>query len=116
MILMHHVVLGYPLKGFEMDHVDGQGLNNQRHNLRFVTHRQNGQNRKKGQKGKKSSQYSGVYWHKASKQWMARIQVNGIDKYLGLFTNEYEAFEAYRQIVNAIGENLLTSGMTGAGV
>ena len=104
MILMHHVVLGYPLKGFEMDHVDGQGLNNQRHNLRFVTHRQNTQNKKNINA---SSQYPGVHWNKANKSWMARIHINGIRKYLGIFTNERKAFEAYRQAVKSIGEQMI---------
>jgi len=106
MIKMHHKIIGSPPKSFEVDHRNGQGLDNQRHNLRFVTHRQNQQNRRNGKK--KTSQYSGVYWHKASEKWMARIQINGKENYLGLFVDEFEAFKTYQRTVNAIGEEVLS--------
>lgn len=102
-IYMHHEVIGKPPEGFETDHHDGNGRNNRQNNLRHVTARQNGQNLH----CKKSSQYSGVCWHKGAKKWMARIGINGIDKYLGLFANELEAFTAYKQAVENIGEKVI---------
>ena len=102
-IHMHHEIIGKPPKGFEADHRDGNGLNNQRNNLRHVTSRQNGQNLH----CKKSSQYSGVCWHKGAKKWMARIGINGTNKYLGLFANEFEAFTVYKQAVESIGEKVI---------
>ena len=104
MVLMHHEVIGKPPKGLETDHENGQGLDNQRKNLRFVTTRQNAQNRKNL---KKSSQYPGIDWFKRNKKWRAHIRINGKLKYLGSFTNEFEAFSAYRQAVEAIGEEMV---------
>ena len=105
-IKMHHAILGKPPKGFEVDHCDGNGLNNQRHNLRFVTRRQNQQNKKNKIKPK-TSQYPGVYWHKTVKKWTAQIYVDKTRKHLGLFVDEVEAFETYRKAVNAIGMTVI---------
>lgn len=102
-ILMHHVVLGRPPKGFEIDHIDGCGTNNCKENLRFVTRRQNSQNRKE----KGSSRYPGVYWNKPSKRWLAQIWANNKRKHIGCFTNEIDAFNAYKQAVSDIGENMV---------
>jgi len=104
LIYMHHAIIGFPPKGFETDHKNGVGLDNQRHNLRFVTCRQNQQNRKNQ---KKTSQYSGVYWDKDRQKWVAQIRINGIKKKLGHFKIEREAFEIYCQAVEAIGEKVL---------
>jgi hypothetical protein len=103
-INMHHEIIGRPPIGLMSDHEDGNGLNNLKSNLRFVTNRQNSQNK---QNIKKTSKYPGIYWHKKGKKWHARIQINGKTKSLGLFTDEREAFEAYRNAVNALGERVI---------
>ena len=69
-----------------------------------MTRRQNCQNIKNIET---SSQYPGVSWHKQDKKWMTSITINGKQKFLGLFTEEFEAFEAYRQAVNANGEEMI---------
>lgn len=104
MITMHHEILGKPPKGFETDHESGDGLDNQRHNLRFVTHRQNCQNKRNIIK---ASQYPGVSWHNRSKKWRARIWINNVSKHLGLFVIEMDAFKAYRNAINALGETVI---------
>lgn len=91
LILMHHEIIGKPPLGMVTDHIDGDGLNNQRHNLRHVTHRQNIQNYHK----KKSSIYPGVTYHKKSKKWMSQIQIQGKRIYLGMHSIELEAYKAY---------------------
>jgi hypothetical protein len=101
---MHHQIMGLPLKGFEIDHKDGNGLNNQRENLRIVTPRQNLQNIKNK---KKTSQYPGVHWDKVMKHWQARIRINGPQKYLGVFKNELDAFNAYQEALNNMGLNMV---------
>ena len=105
-IFMHHEIIGKPLKGFHADYRDGNGLNNQRNNLRHVTVRQNGQNLIHGER---YSQYPGVSWHKRDQKWVAMIRINGPQKWLGTFNTEIEAFEAYRHAVNAIGEEILNT-------
>lgn len=103
-IKMHHEIIGKPPKGFEVDHRNGNGLWNLKNNLRFVTHRQNGQNRKNE---KSSSKFPGVCWDKNRQKWMARIETKGITQYLGRFINEFEAFEVYRQAIESIGEKVI---------
>lgn len=77
-----------------VDHIDGNGLNCRRSNLREATVAQNNRNvcvRKDNKSG-----YKGVNLHKASRKWMARIQVDGKkQRYLGLFNDPIEAAHAY---------------------
>ena len=105
-IAMHHEVIGKPPKGFVNDHRNGRGLDNQRHNLRHVTRRQNLQNLKNI---KKSSRYPGVCWDKTRKKWNTKITINGKTKNLGLFVNELQAFNAYKQAVENLGEEVIGS-------
>ena len=107
-IRMHHIVIGFPPKGLMTDHRDGNGLNNQRSNLRFVTSRQNSQNR---QTVIKTSRYVGVYWHKQGQKWAVYIRRNGTKKYIGLFTNEHQAFQAYKQAVENLGQTVIDTAI-----
>ncbi len=97
-ILLHRAILGSPLNGLEIDHIDGNKLNNQRENLRLVTHRVNSQNLSyhRGEK-KKSSKYVGVRWCKTGKKWRADIQIDGKNKYLGYYATEKLAALAYKK-------------------
>ena len=91
-ILMHHEILGKPETGFQTDHIDGDGLNNQKNNLRNITNIQNSMNQRSTVG---ASEFKGVTWHLASNKWMARIGVNYQRKHLGLFVSEEEAARAY---------------------
>jgi hypothetical protein len=79
--------------GFYTDHRDGDGLNNQRYNLRTATRGQNTQNSAK--KAKAASKYKGVSFQVCKKPWIARIQHNNSSIYLGMFETEIKAAEAY---------------------
>ena len=103
-IYMHHEISGKTPKGFEVDHRNGMGTDNQRENLRHVTRRQNCQNLKCV---KSSSKYPGVYWHKPTEKWVAIIKINGKGKNLGYFTDGKEAFETYCQAVDGLGETVI---------
>lgn len=90
-VLMHWLVMG----GKGIDHIDHNGLNNQKSNLRFCTVSENGMNQQK-QKNR-SSIYKGVYFNKLSKKWGAYININRKNIYLGSFTDEIQAAKAYNQ-------------------
>ncbi len=75
-----------------IDHADGNGLNNQRSNLRPATLSQNMQNRRKWTG---SSRWKGVSWHKKDKCWHARITQNNRAIFLGKFKSEANAAQAY---------------------
>lgn len=76
----------------EVDHVDRNPLNNQKHNLRIVTKSQNAINRSPA---KGSSKYRGVYWKTANQKWMAQIKIKNKKHYIGIFDSEEKAALAY---------------------
>lgn len=97
-IRLHHIVIGKPTKRLEVDHIDGNGLNNQRSNLRIVTRRVNDQNRIEHRKGK----LVGAIFHKYSGKWQARIKIDGKRKSLGYFKTEQEAHKAYVEVMERL--------------
>jgi len=101
LILMHRLIMNAP-KNMEVDHIDGNGLNNQRSNLRIVTRRQNMQNLHKS----KSSIYPGVSWNQHDKAWRVAIRIKNVKgrKYIGNFKTELEAYNAYCDALCMIGE------------
>ena len=93
---MHRAVLERAIgrameSGEQCDHVDGNGLNNRRHNLRLATSSQNCKNRRPHG----VSQYLGVYFHGPSGKWLAQISAVGVRRHIGLFANEEDAASAY---------------------
>jgi hypothetical protein len=86
---MHHEIV--PAK--TVDHRDGDGLNNQRSNLRPATRQQNASSRRKW--SKLTSRFKGVSWAKDRRKWRAQIMVNRKTKMLGSFNSEIEAAQAY---------------------
>jgi len=77
-----------------VDHINHDGLDNRKANLRPVTKAQNTYNRRK-RLGNGRSQYKGVCWDKGKKKWLARICLNGTRLTLGSFDDEIEAAKAY---------------------
>jgi len=88
-IRMHRIILGIP-NDKQVDHIDGNGLNNQRVNLRSCTNAENMRNRH-GLTASNTSGYRGVSWNKSRGKFQARIRVNGLAVYLGRFTTAVEA-------------------------
>jgi hypothetical protein len=95
--LLHRVILSR-IMGRELlrhehtDHIDRNGLNNQRSNLRMSTHSQNMMNRTSWGK---TSNYKGVSWYKRREKWQVVIGLNKKLFHLGYFDDEYEAHLAY---------------------
>ena len=92
-VRMHRVILGEP-KGKIIDHINHNGLDNRRANLRVATRQQNTWNKRK-QRGNCSSQYKGVTWLKRVGKWQARIICNGKSIFIGYFDDEEKAARAY---------------------
>ena len=99
LIAMHRIILN-TLQGFYSDHRDGNGLNNQRDNLRVCSCSQNQANgslRKDNQSG-----YRGVSWSQQVKKWRAQIKYQGKVIYLGAFRNKKIAANIYDQKANEL--------------
>jgi hypothetical protein len=90
-VRMHRQIMGEPES--KVDHADGNGLNNQRKNLRLATDPENQWNRRKSCGC--SSIFKGVVWHKRDECWQTQIKHLGIRKYLGSFKYEKVAALAY---------------------
>lgn len=71
----------------EVDHRDGNKLNDQRENLRSVTHQQNCQGSCRKRPGS-TSKFRGVTWNKQCGKWQSQIMVDGKNICLGWFTEE----------------------------
>lgn len=91
-ISLHRLLLDAP-PGIQVDHIDHDGLNNRRSNLRLATNAQNQANRRK--KPGAASRFRGVSWHKASGSWQACIRRDGRQCHLGHFKDETDAARAY---------------------
>jgi hypothetical protein len=90
--IMHRVIMNAP-EGMVVDHINGDGLDNRRANLRVCTIQQNSCNRRIIEKG--TSRYKGVSRSKGSKKWRAIIYSKNEQIDLGYFDNEIEAAKAY---------------------
>jgi len=101
-MVMHRTIIDIP-EGMVCDHIDGNGLNNQKSNLRAVSSRQNTQN----YHIKMTSKYPGVYWYKKKQKWFVRAYFNGKYNYLGLYDLEIDAFRAYYDFMISIGQEIL---------
>ena len=95
-IMMHRQIMRAE-KNIFVDHINHNGLDNRKANLRFATCRQNAWNsRKIGNRGK--SKYKGVRWSKISKKWQATICDNNSRKiHLGFFDDEKAAARIYNE-------------------
>lgn len=110
-ILMHRFILGLTGKK-QVDHKNGDGLDNRRCNMRICSNGQNQHNRM-GQ-GKKSK-FKGVKKEQRQKDtWGARIKTNGKAIWLGTFRDEKQAAKAYdTAALKYFGEFALTNKMMG---
>ncbi len=98
-ISMHHLIMGMPNE--EIDHKNGNGIDNQKHNLRLSTTSQNQANR--GKQRNNQSGFKGVTFDR--NKWRVAITLKGRVYYLGKFSNIYEAARAYdKKAIELFGE------------
>lgn len=90
--LLHRLILSAPARAV-IDHVNGDGLDNRRTNLRFCSHAENIRNQRLRCDLGKTSRFKGV-WSKAGR-WHAQIEHAGDRVYLGVFDDEERAALQY---------------------
>ena len=93
-LYMHRVILGTP-DGLETDHVNGDGVDNRKINLRACTRSENQRNI--GRTSSNTSGFKGVFWSKSASKWMAQIKLNGHPTHIGCFSTTEEAAQAYNE-------------------
>jgi len=102
-ILMHREIaerMGLDLSN-DIDHINGDKLDNRRENLRSATRSQNKMNR--GKQKNNTSGHKGVSWHR--NKWQVKIQVNSKQKHLGLFDDIEEAAKTYKKAAEKYHSN-----------
>jgi hypothetical protein len=88
---MHRVLVSAP-QGYEVDHIDGDGLNNRSGNLRIASHAQNMLNLRRSKKN--TSGVHGVGWDPSVGKWRARIGLGGKNFHVGYFATADDAKRA----------------------
>lgn len=108
---MHQFIINTP-KGLEIDHKDGDGLNNQKINLRVCNRNQNGANLRKNKRN--TTGFKGVYLNKLRKTFQAYITPNRKHVYLGAYATVEEAALAYDEsAIKHFGEFAKTNKIMG---
>src|SRR3990167_2235442 len=96
-VFLHRFILNAP-KGLEVDHINGNGLDNRRKNIRLCTKKENMQNRRISINN--TSGYKGVYYHKSDKRkkrWTVFIRTDDNRKFIGRFLTALDAAKAYNE-------------------
>jgi hypothetical protein len=91
--LMHRLIMNAK-KSQQVDHINGNKLDNRKSNLRLCSNSQNHMNKSKCTK-EKSSKYKGVYWCKRKKRWRVCIKLNKKKIHIGDYKDEDAAGIAY---------------------
>jgi len=92
-IYMHRQIMNPP-PGFVIDHINYNGLDNRKANLRLATHTQNNRHTRRTVRTG-TSKYKGVSWYSREKRWAVKITADGTTIPIGYFKDEIEAVKAY---------------------
>ncbi len=96
---LHRLVIDAPTESF-VDHINGNGLDNRRCNLRLCTQAENSANQRSTRTG--SSKYRGVSRYRDGKRWVAQIKRLYKNKHIGLFMSEKQAALAYNRVAEEL--------------
>jgi hypothetical protein len=99
-IMMHREIIKAPVD-VQVDHIDGNRLNNTKENLRLVTRQQNQMNRRK-LKTNSSSKYKGVTFYSKVNLWVATIYFKNKRIHLGYYKTELDAAKAYNNAAKEV--------------
>ena len=97
-IYMHRLIMG-ALDDQSVDHINHQGLDNTRSNLRVCNNTENMRNMITS---RGTSKYKGVSWFRRDSRWRAYIVIDGRQKHLGYFQSEVDAAEAYNKAASIV--------------
>jgi len=110
MVLMHRQILSISERGIQIDHIDGNSLNNCRTNLRICNNAEN--NRNKALTISNTSGFKGVSWNSDVKKWNSRIKYNYKTYHIGLYNDLKECALSYDIAALLIhGEFAKTNGL-----
>jgi hypothetical protein len=93
-IRMHNDIMNTP-KGMEVDHINGNPLDNRKSNLRICSHSQNMMNCKI--RSDNTSGSKGVWWDKVREKWFVRLETQKGRLNLGRFSDKQEAINTYNE-------------------
>ena len=97
-VALHRIILDAP-PGVHVDHINGDGLDNRRANLRLCTHAENMRNRRKMTTRPTTSKYKGVSFSKRHKSTPWTVIFHG--KYCGRYSTETEAARVWNERARA---------------
>ncbi len=110
-IYMHNIIMN-PLPSFQVDHINWNGIDNQKFNLRITTKSGNLQNKRK--QSNKTSKFLGVSRDSRKPKWRSQAKLKQKKIALGLYDNEEDAAKAYdEKVLELHGEHALTNKRLG---
>jgi hypothetical protein len=99
-VFLHVDLIGPLPDGVEVDHINGDGLDCRRENMRTATHSQNMHNAAVHRDAR--SGYKGVSFNPRNGRWVARMRIDGKHRHLGTFDSPEDAAHAYDAVARRV--------------
>ncbi|NBW20194.1 MAG: hypothetical protein EBR82_70720 [Caulobacteraceae bacterium] len=96
-IKMHRYILGLTDPKIFVDHINGNGLDNRRQNLRLCNNQQNQKNQRNRKNQKNRVDFKGVYFDEDIQKYSVSITIEAEKINLGFFSNPIEAAKTYNE-------------------